>query len=118
MSVEDYIAAAPVSARGTLEKAFSGQSRAAAVKAKCLTCSNYERADVTDCRVFDCPLWPWRPYQRNSRRERAAKTGIEGGLTALQRAIAIELGEALAKPAPAAAPAENTDGAPVAARRS
>jgi hypothetical protein len=49
--------------RGVLERAFAGGSRAAAIKAKCLTCTNFDRSEITHCRVETCPLWVVRPYQ-------------------------------------------------------
>ena len=31
-----------------------------AVRAKCLDCSGGMRAEVRDCQLKDCPLWPFR----------------------------------------------------------
>lgn len=118
MTVQQYIAAAPVSVRGILERAFSGDSRAAAVKAKCLSCSNYERAEAAGCRVLTCPLHPYRPYRRPWEKDGTPDVAVKDGLNAMKRAVAAELGEAGATPVPATVPAENTDDAPVAARRS
>lgn len=55
---------APTSYRGTLERAFSGKSKAAGIKAFCLRCVGYVRNDVRDCTSRGCPLWPYRPYQQ------------------------------------------------------
>ena len=56
---------APVSARLTVERAFSGKaSPRQAIKAHCLTCVDFDRAAITDCRVHRCPLWAYRPFQR------------------------------------------------------
>lgn len=44
-------------------QAFSGNSKAAAIKAKCLACCNLDREEITHCTVQICPLWPVRPYQ-------------------------------------------------------
>ena len=60
---ERAIANAPVSMRAPYELAYAGKSRAAAIKAMCLRCSNNQRAEITFCRVFDCPLREFRPYQ-------------------------------------------------------
>lgn len=57
---------APSSARGILERAYSGKSKAAALKAFCLRCVGYVREDVRDCTSYDCPLWPYRPYQQDA----------------------------------------------------
>jgi len=54
---------APVSCKTIVIKAFSGKSRAAGVKAKCLQCCNYVRDEITNCQVYRCPLWDYRPYQ-------------------------------------------------------
>jgi hypothetical protein len=45
-------------------QAFSGNSKAAAIKAKCLACCNLDREEITHCTVQICPLWPVRPYQQ------------------------------------------------------
>jgi hypothetical protein len=37
-------------------------SRAAAVKAKCLDCSNFQRVEIEHCPAKSCPLWQIRPY--------------------------------------------------------
>ncbi|MEM5425100.1 hypothetical protein [Paraburkholderia ferrariae] len=57
---------APKSYRATYVKAYGGNSKAAAIKAMCLRCSNNERKEVTHCRVFDCPLRDYRPYQTDA----------------------------------------------------
>lgn len=53
---------APSSARNTLHKAYTGNSRAAGVKAFCLRCVGYVRADVRGCTALACPLHDYRPY--------------------------------------------------------
>ena len=60
----DYIAKAPSSVRGMLQKAFEGSaSPRQAIKATCLTCVNYDREEIRSCGVFLCPLWKYRPFQ-------------------------------------------------------
>lgn len=61
-----YLETVPASARGIVERALLGQSRATAVKAKCLTCTNFDRAEIADCPVTICPLHPYRPFQDKS----------------------------------------------------
>lgn len=58
--------AAPDSVQGILRRAYEGGSRAAGVKAFCLHCVGYNRADVRDCTARGCPLHPYRPYQQGS----------------------------------------------------
>ena len=55
----------PESCRKTYRRAMSGKSRAAAVKAHCQECFCYSeyRANVRDCTITTCPLWPYRPYR-------------------------------------------------------
>jgi hypothetical protein len=38
-------------------------SKVNAIKAKCLECSNFQRIEIRDCTVHQCPLWLYRPYQ-------------------------------------------------------
>lgn len=60
---EAAIRNAPPSTRRVLQRAYSGTSRTAAVKAMCLMCVGYVRADVRHCSSLACPLHPYRPYQ-------------------------------------------------------
>jgi hypothetical protein len=51
------------SAKNAFVKAFSGKSKALAIKSKCIECCAYQKAEVTACNVKGCPLWRYRPYQ-------------------------------------------------------
>lgn len=53
----------PLSQKSVMVKAFSGKSKAAALKAKCIECAGFVRAEVAECTVECCPLWVYRPYQ-------------------------------------------------------
>jgi hypothetical protein len=53
----------PVLYRPTYERAFAGNSKAAGIKAMCLSCCGNVRAEVTACQTFACPLHSYRPYQ-------------------------------------------------------
>jgi hypothetical protein len=55
--------------RETFRQAFSGKSRASGVKAFCLNCVGFIRADIRDCTACGCPLYPFRPYQRDDEPE-------------------------------------------------
>jgi len=55
------IAATPASARGIVASAYERKSRARAIKAFCLTCVGFKRADVENCTAVCCPLFVWRP---------------------------------------------------------
>ncbi|RDJ34940.1 MAG: hypothetical protein DWQ19_08890 [Crenarchaeota archaeon] len=46
-----------------LVEQIKGGSRTAAVKLKCLDCSNWQTTEVRHCPVRTCPLWAFRPYQ-------------------------------------------------------
>ncbi len=46
------------------ERAFERESRASAVKAKCLDCCCFITSEITNCTVETCPLWAYRPFQR------------------------------------------------------
>jgi hypothetical protein len=62
---EHAIKHAPPSARNVMKRAYSGTSRTAGVKAYCLHCVGYVRADVRNCSSLACPLWEYRPFQRD-----------------------------------------------------
>ena len=55
--------------------AFAGTlSPRQAIKAKCLDCCGYDRAEVAGCTVVLCPLHSYRPLFRETRRN-TRKTG-------------------------------------------
>jgi len=51
--------------RKTYQRAIDGTSKAAALKAKCQDCCNWQRKEVEHCAAADCPLWPYRPYAKH-----------------------------------------------------
>ena len=58
----------PSQVRGFFERAYKGDSRAAACKAKCIDCTGWEeyKLRIGDCQTVSCPLHPYRPYQKGS----------------------------------------------------
>jgi hypothetical protein len=62
--INEVLATAPDMSRGIVARAFAGTaSKRDAIKAMCLTCVSYERGQITECPVYRCPLWLYRPYQ-------------------------------------------------------
>jgi hypothetical protein len=61
----------PASARRLMARALLGRSKSPrdAVRAKCLSCSNFAREEAAACTVWKCPLYHLNPYRR------AAETG-------------------------------------------
>ena len=55
--------------------AISGRSRAAAIKAKCLDCANFQRVEIANCPIEDCALWLYRPYRSPENLKTPRKTG-------------------------------------------
>ena len=51
------------SAQNAFVKAFSGKSKALAIKAKCIECCNLQKVEVAGCLVKGCPLYRYRPYR-------------------------------------------------------
>lgn len=73
--IAKLIAAAPVSARGILKRAFDGSGgRKNAIAAMCLHCTGYDRETVRSCTGWSCPLWKYRPFQSSA--ETPHKTGV------------------------------------------
>lgn len=59
----EYLATLPKLSRGIVSAALDGAgSPRQAIKAKCLTCTNFDRAEVENCTVITCPLHAFRPY--------------------------------------------------------
>lgn len=53
----------PPSYRRQHRRAMEGTcSPRAAIKAKCLECSCFQRVEIANCAVLACPLWLFRPY--------------------------------------------------------
>jgi hypothetical protein len=61
--VSDYLP----SALKVFSQAYSGFSKASAIKAKCIECCNLDKAEVSRCNISGCPLWRYRPYQREAK---------------------------------------------------
>src|SRR5665647_1178014 len=75
--INKYVAGAPASCRGTLERALAGSgSPRQAIKAKCLSCCNWQRDEIEQCRVILCPLHRWRPFQVGGREGEARRFGF------------------------------------------
>ena len=68
---------APTSCKGIMERAYSGNSRTAAIKAFCLRCVGYIREDVRNCTALKCPLHQYRPYQDGEEAETAGEIAVE-----------------------------------------
>lgn len=69
VSVQAVTSTVPNDQRKKLEKTLSklatGSMRAA-VKLKCLDCTNWCPGEVALCEMQDCSLWNFRPYKRTS----------------------------------------------------
>jgi len=46
--------------RATYQRAMSGRSRKAAIRAHCLMCVDWQYKAVVQCTAPDCPLYPYR----------------------------------------------------------
>lgn len=58
------IETAPESFRKLLTQAMTGKcSPRQAIKAQCAECQGFDRAGITACTCWACPLWNFRPYQ-------------------------------------------------------
>jgi len=53
----------PSSMRSAYKK--SSTSRTAAVKAMCQECTGYDRITIRECSAPACPLFVFRPYQKD-----------------------------------------------------
>jgi len=63
----DELAATPEKSRQIVARAIAGEaSPRQAIKARCLQCSHFDRAEIAACTVVRCALWRYRPYQTGS----------------------------------------------------
>jgi hypothetical protein len=58
---------------GIFKKAYAGNSKATALRAKCLDCCCWQRTEVAQCTAKACPLWLYRPYQDGDSLEQEAQ---------------------------------------------
>jgi hypothetical protein len=59
------LATMPTASRKLFERVWSGKaSPRASIKACCQECVGFERAAITECTAYACPLWNLRPYQK------------------------------------------------------
>jgi hypothetical protein len=54
----------PRAYRGIYDKAMTGKSRKAAMRAFCLECVAWQVNEVFSCTDVACPLYPYRPASR------------------------------------------------------
>lgn len=65
-----YLAKTPPLSAQIVRRAFLGvASPRVAIKAYCLSCSSWQREEITHCSVETCPLWLYRPYRARPLRE-------------------------------------------------
>ena len=56
------------------DKAMTGRSLRAAVRSKCLDCMCWQPGEVKLCTCVACPLFPYRPGQRQKRTPAPSET--------------------------------------------
>ena len=66
--------------RRTWDKAMARKSFRSAVTAKCQDCCCWVKAEITDCRVYHCPLYEYRPYQGSTASNPTPQTPIKRGV--------------------------------------
>ena len=64
--------------RANYDKAMSGRSMKAAIKAFCLECVCGQKEEVRLCTDLACALYPYRPYKNSSNRHSKQRSlGVE-----------------------------------------
>jgi hypothetical protein len=57
----------PSAYRKQFERSYDGKaSPRTAIRCQCLECIGFERAAITECASYLCPLYPLRPYQKKT----------------------------------------------------
>jgi hypothetical protein len=64
----------PTKCQNVFRNAFKG-NRPAAVKANCLECMGYSRAEVYACNTETCPMHKLRPFQNLAKRSKNDDSG-------------------------------------------
>ena len=65
-AAEDRLSQMPRLYRNTYLRAVGGKSPAAGIKAFCLECVGWQRAEVVRCTAQACPLWSYRPFRKEA----------------------------------------------------
>lgn len=53
------------SAKGLFRRVYEGRAtRNQSIKAMCLDCLGFDRAEIAVCGCYACPLWRYRPFQK------------------------------------------------------
>ena len=60
-----YLLQTPPLSASIVARAFLGTASPRQVlKAKCLSCANWQRDEIESCTVETCPIWRYRPFQK------------------------------------------------------
>ena len=74
-TIKNRLSQMPKSAQRAYLRATRGKaSPLAAIKAQCLECIGWERAEIAQCTGFACPLWMYRPWKAEGKKRQAAAT--------------------------------------------
>ncbi len=100
-AVAKKLAAMPAVYQAGYLRALGGRSPKAAIKAFCLECVGWQRAEVATCTALACPLWSYRPFRRAVATERrtcppglcAARGGTRRGSTLGKTSAAGRIGK-------------------------
>ena len=72
-AIAQRVSQMPKSARAGYLKTTRGKaSPRAAIKAFCLECIGFERAEIAKCTGWGCPLWMYRPWKKEQKTRPAA----------------------------------------------
>ena len=63
MNWKNLLDAFPESMKAVYKRAMTGKSKAACIKAHCLSCVGFDRKEVHLCTASGCALYPYRPYR-------------------------------------------------------
>ncbi len=66
-SIRERLAVMPETCRNGYLRAIIGRSPTAAIKAHCLQCVSYVRAEIRECADGACSLYPYRPFKRGQK---------------------------------------------------
>jgi hypothetical protein len=55
-----------------------------AIRAKCVECSGGNRAEVRQCEIEDCPLWPYRLGRRPKKQAKEVNDVTQGRIFSRQ----------------------------------
>ncbi len=83
-SVAKQVQGIPEKYQGIYRQAMTGRRALKGIRAKCLDCMCYQEAEIRNCSIDHCPLWPYRMGRMTSLTDATANSSLKECMKAPQ----------------------------------